>query len=96
LASKAKVAQAVRRFKRFTGMEPEGVDLVKVTLPDAALLVGDVLGIMYETERDGVVESYIHKFREGSRPQLAASQDGKQLVLLGGAYQFTERGIVDK
>jgi hypothetical protein len=51
---------------------------------------------MYSTVRDGRHENYVHRFGAKSRPLLAASSDGTQLYLLGGAYNFTERGIVDK
>ena len=63
---------------------------------DVALKVGWCDGILYTTERDGNVEKYIHKFKKSSRPLLAASFDGKNLLLLGGAFRFTDRGIVDQ
>ena len=37
-----------------------------------------------------------HEFAPGSRPLLAVSANGKQLLLLGGRYKFDERGIVDR
>jgi hypothetical protein len=61
-----------------------------------ALAIGEVLGIIYRTKRDGVMENYIHRFAKVSRPLLASTHDGKQLLLIGGSYNFTERGIVDK
>jgi hypothetical protein len=61
-----------------------------------AFKIGDCDGILYTTVRDGVTESYIHKFKKKSRPVLASSFDGKQLLILAGGYEFTERGIVDK
>jgi len=33
---------------------------------------------------------------KGSRPLLVASPDGKCLMLLGGRFKFTDRGIVDR
>lgn len=63
---------------------------------DTALLIGEMDGVLYTTIRDGKTESYIHKFSKKSRPQLAASFDGKQLYVIGGSYTFTDRGIVDK
>lgn len=50
---------------------------------------------MYTTVRDGEVEKYIHRFKKSARPILAASHDGKQLVLIGGDFVFTECGITD-
>jgi hypothetical protein len=58
--------------------------------------VGELDGVLYTTVRDGVTEKYIHKFRKKSRPLLATSHDGKSLHILGGEYEFTERGIEDK
>lgn len=58
--------------------------------------LGKLENIGYSTVRDGVAEKYIHRFKASSRPLLKASTDGKQLSLLGGAYDFTDRGIVDR
>lgn len=91
-----KIKRAAARFKRFTGHDAEQADPVQFDVPEVALRIGDCLGIMYRTVRDGKTEDYIHRFNPRSRPQLAASEDGSILILLGGAYQFTNRGIVDK
>lgn len=91
------VRQAARRFEAFTGHRAGNLKKIRVpSYPDAALAVGKVLGIMYSTVRDGRAENYVHRFGASSRPLLAASPDGTQLFMLGGAYNFTERGIVDK
>jgi len=82
-------------FKEFTGMEPDFVDKVKVPPVDVGLKIGKCDGILYTTVRDGVTEKYIHEFKKTSRPVLVSSFDGKQLLLLGGKFDFTERGIVD-
>ena len=61
--------------------------------PKIGVAFGRVIGIMYQTP-DG--ESFIHRFRlQESRPLIVSSPDGKQLFLIGGSYNFTERGIVD-
>jgi len=65
-------------------------------LPKVALAIGNVSRLYYVSKRDGVVTEYRHDFAIGSRPLLAVSHDGKHLMLLGGAYRFTHRGIVDK
>lgn len=57
--------------------------------------IGAISGIMYLAKRDGEVKQYLHKFAQGCRPLLLVSPDGKILELLGGAFRFTERGIVD-
>jgi len=51
---------------------------------------------MYSTVRDGVLEKYIHKFHKRDCPLFVVAPDGKSLYLLGGVYNFTERGIVDR
>jgi len=96
LSQHAKVKQAIELFEDFTGHTPEYLDRVKLKIPDVGLLIGDCDGILYTTVRDGKRESYVHRFRKNSRPRLIVTHDGKQLVLLGGAFQFTERGIEDR
>lgn len=91
------VREAAQRYEAFTGHRATRVKRIKVpSYPRAALAIGPCLGIMYSTVRDGRRENYVHRFGAKSRPLLAASSDGTQLYLLGGAYNFTERGIVDK
>lgn len=96
MSRSARLEAAARRLKRFSGHDARSVDTVTFEVPETALNIGPCLGIMYETVRDGERIQYVHRFRRNSRPHLAASHDGKILILLGGAYQFTERGIVDK
>jgi hypothetical protein len=66
-----------------------------LSIPKAGAKIGLCDGLMYETVRDGKVEHYIHKFKKSARPTLVASSNGKQLLLIGGKFAFTERGIVD-
>lgn len=91
----AKMKEAIERFREFTGYDPQQYDVFEIT-PDVALKIGELDGVLYTTIRDGKQESYIHKFKKKSRPLLAVSYDGTQLYILGGGYEFTERGIVDK
>jgi hypothetical protein len=89
--------QAADLYTRFTGhTDIESVSVDKPVVPDVMLVVGDVDGIMYTTVRDGVTEKYVHKFKKQCRPLFCVSHDGKQLHMLGGSYDFTERGIVDR
>jgi len=83
-------------FKRFTGHDAELAGTIQIPdMPDAVIQIGTVAGIMYDTVRDGVAEKYIHKFHKNSRPLFCVAPDGKMLLLIGGSYSFTERGIVD-
>lgn len=93
----ALIRQAARRIARFTGMNDVSARKIRVSRQsDVVLDIGRVDGILYTTIRDGATEKYIHRFARNARPLLAASPDGKRLYLLGGAYTFTDRGIVDR
>lgn len=88
--------RAARLYQKFTGHDPEVIDKVKIPdLPKSAVCVGTCDGILYTTVRDGRVEKYIHKFRAKDKPIFCVSPDGDQILLVGGNYDFTERGIVD-
>lgn len=90
------VRKSAHLYTNFTGHEDVEITKIKVPqIPDAVVAFGTVDGILYSTVRDGVAEKYIHKFKAASRPLLCASPDGKQLYLIGGSYDFTDRGIVD-
>ena len=92
----AKVQQAARLFEDFTGHEAGHMRKVLWTVPDVAAQFGELEGVIYNTVRDGKSERYLHKFKKKSRPLLGVSHDGKQLVVVGGHYQFTEAGIEDR
>lgn len=96
-SSLAQQRQAEDLYRQFTGhTELETVTIDKPVMPDVVLVVGDVDGILYTTVRDGKTEKYIHKFKKNCRPLFCVAPDGKQLFMLGGSYDFTERGIVDR
>jgi len=67
-----------------------------VKWPDVAANIGSCDGILYTTVRDGVEESYIHKFKKSARPQMVAKHDGSAIALIGGNYEFKDSGINDK
>jgi hypothetical protein len=82
-------------YRDFTGHEPDEIVKIPVQFMKTGLTVGECDGLLYTTVRDDVKESYIHKFKKSARPLLVASHDGAQLALIGGNFNFTERGIVD-
>ena len=90
--------QAARRYQRFTGHDAEVFGTIEFPNLDgvAVAMIGECDGVLYTTVRDGKVERYIHEFEEADKPLLCVTPDGRQLLLVGGAYRFTERGIVDK
>ena len=83
-------------YEAFTGHKADNIDELEVPDITEGLTVGKCLGIMYETVRDGEHEQYLHEFASSARPYLVASHDGAQLALIGGDFEFTERGITDK
>jgi hypothetical protein len=89
---------AARRFERFTGHDAEVFGSIEFPNLDgvAVAMIGECDGVLYTTVRDGKRERYIHEFEEKDKPLLCVTPDGRQLLLVGGNYRFTERGIVDK
>lgn len=92
----AAVRKAAALYTDFTGhTDPQLTKVSVPQIPKAVVAIGQIDGIMYSTVRDGVAEKYIHRFRKNSRPLLTAAPDGKQLYVIGGSYNFTDRGIED-
>lgn len=91
-----KVRQAAALYQAFTGHKATTGKQVRLPAASVGLAIGPLLAVAYETTRDGKREKYMHEFRRGARPLLASSHDGLSLYLLGGAYRFTDRGIVDR
>lgn len=91
------VEQARKLYAAFSGHDAEIVGSInKPVIPDALIVVGEIDFVGYTTTRDGQMEKYIHKFKAKARPLFCVSPDGSNIVFLGGEYNFTERGIVDK
>lgn len=93
--SRRDVDKATKGFTRFTGMAAGGVATVPAQPSGVAFLIGSLDAVCYTAVRDGKTEKYIHRFKKAARPLLASSHDGQSLLILGGGYRFTERGIVD-
>lgn len=90
----ADLARAKRLYEGFTGVAPRTLNKIRIrALPNTALAIGAVLGIIYQVDATG--ERLRHMFRKSSRPLLLVSDDGKRVILHGGAYTFTDRGFVD-
>lgn len=96
LAKSVALNRAAKLYEDFTGHEAEELGYFDTgKAPEMAVVIGELEAVIYNTVRDGVSERYIHKFKARARPMFAVTIDGKQLLLLGGDYDFTERGIVD-
>lgn len=89
-------AKAARGFREFTGHKATSVRAVPLTDRNVSgWQMGPVVGIAYEARRDGKSDRYFHEFAKSARPNLVASEDGKQLYITDGKYTVTERGIED-
>ena len=89
-----KVNNAIRLYRSFHGSDPRFVDEY-VTVPiDVAMLVGKVVAVEYITPHNHR-DQFRHEFMGRSRPNLAVTHDGKQLLFLGGNYYFNDHGIID-
>lgn len=97
-ASRSQIGRATNLVERFTGHNPEviGKALLPSSPPDAVAVIGMCDAICYTTVRDGKKESYIHEFeRAADKPMFCIAPDGRQILLIGGRYVFTDRGLVD-
>ena len=93
----AQIRKAASLYERFSGHEAEEIGRIKVpSIPKVGVCIGTIDGVLYTTVRDGKTEKYIHKFKSADKPLFVVAPDGKTLYLVGGRYDFTERGIVDK
>ena len=92
------VRAAGRLYERFTAHDPEIFGTMEFPNLDGetVAVIGECDGVHYSTVRDGKAERYIHEFEDADKPLLCVTSNGRQLILLGGNYRFTERGIVDK
>lgn len=93
--TRRQVQQAKELFADFRGDNPQELMEIKLPVPKAGLVIGELDGVLYTTVRDGEKEKYIHEFKKSSRPLLVSSNDGSSLHIIGGKYGMTKRGIVD-
>ncbi len=90
------MSEAATRLSEFVGREIG--DFVEVPVSnnyDVGWALGEIPEIHYIAERDGELFHFHHEFKEQSRPLLVVSHDGKELIIAGGRYSVTDRGIVD-
>jgi hypothetical protein len=94
--SRSDIERGKDLYERFTGHDAEVVG--KVEVPDTCeigVVIGTLDALCYTTTRDGRTERYVHEFKAKDRPLFVVSPDGSQILIVGGNYDFTERGIVD-
>lgn len=90
------IREAIKLQEKFSGNAGHIETIKMPSLPSVGLVIGPLTMIGYSTVENGRVKEYLHQFRPTSRPALVASHDGKSLLIVGGQFRFTERGIVDK
>ena len=89
--------QAKRLYEGFREEEADFAETIEIPDFKIGVAPGVILGIIYETRIAGKPKKFIHEFRKvSSRPLLVVSHDGKQFRSVGGHFQFTDRGFVDK
>lgn len=90
--------EAAREYARFHwGREPERLrrgSTAAVTPSTVLTACGRLVRVAYETQKghDGEPVVYVHDFEE-NLPWLCYTKSGK-LVVVGGSYRVTRRGIV--
>lgn len=94
-SKKRRIKKAQVLYEDFTGHKADQYEIVNLPQHDTGLKVGQCIGIMYETTRDGKKENYLHEFKKASQPALCVSHDGQQIYLIGGSYLFKDSGIND-
>jgi hypothetical protein len=87
---------AVELYRKFRESDPVHIDRQEIAIPIYAMEVGTLDYVGYTTTIAGRRVAFEHAFASGSRPRLCASADGKQLIIVGGRYNFKEDGIVDQ
>lgn len=87
------IDRATALFRAFHGYLPsKRGDLVEIAEPaTTALYIGKLHAVMYETEEHA--QPYFHRFDE-PRPLLYVSADGRQVHIVKGRYEFTDRGFI--
>jgi hypothetical protein len=60
---------------------------------DVLVVLGKLRAVEYDTAKKGQDATWCHQFDEDDQPRLCATADG-QLVIVGGSYRVTPRGIV--
>lgn len=87
------IGRAVALYQRFFGRKPDVQEVVTVQCPKATtgIVIGRIKSIVYHpTQGSRVLE---HEFTKGREPRLVVTDNGRQIFVLDGAYQFTARGF---
>jgi hypothetical protein len=89
--------QAIQLYQKFREAPPRKVGTMQLQMPRMLVRIGPIPWLYYlTTHRDGKEILYKHTFAKHARPILCASHNGRSLYLVGGRYDFTGDGIVDR
>jgi hypothetical protein len=85
------LARARKCFREFHGRWPRSREVMELQPSPAqgVFLVGDLVELMYRAKGS----KFSHQF-ESPKPKVFCTWDQKQLLLIGGGYRFSGRGIV--
>jgi hypothetical protein len=89
------VRKAAQLYKAFREEPPRRAKRVNVKLPRSVMVMGTLDAVLYTTTIAGKATRFKHTFAKGSKPLLCAGPGRNSLVLVGGRYKVTYRGIVD-
>jgi hypothetical protein len=87
--------RVLRLTQEFRERQPDRAMIVRIKLPKVAMSMGYLESVNYVTTLGDRTVRFKHTFAKGSRPLLAASGRKNQLLIVGGRFHVTERGIVD-
>ena len=83
-------------YEQFHGETPQRVKYRKLPVFSQGVEIGPLVAVTYDTIRDGKIQRYEHEFSERASPLLVSSDSGRKVAVIGGDFQFTDRGFVDK
>jgi len=87
--------KAINTYAKFREERPQRAKAVHIKLPKTVWVMGHLGAVEYFTTINGNATKFRHKFARGSRPLLCAGTGRNQLLLVGGRFHVTDRGIVD-
>lgn len=85
--------KAIKLYRDFRGRNPTAIVVQPPIKTKVAVRLGKLIGLIYESDRGGKKERYIHFTRE-PYPDLNADPDNHRLFTTGGRMKVTKFGLV--